>query len=120
MGLRDDDEQLFAERDLLDWAREAPRSPGSYDYAPTEEESAAYDYERRKWMERRPTSLDSYEEAHPSVGGYSGREVPSLPKPVNVIKKKKETDKAKAKGKKPVAKRTAARKLRAVGRKGRR
>ena len=60
MGLRDDDEQIFEDRALLDWARSAPKSPGSYDHAPTEEESAAHEYERRKWMEKKPTTKSEY------------------------------------------------------------
>ena len=58
MGLRDDDAQIFAERDLLDWAKEYPESPGSYDYRPTEEEVAAHEYAVRKWREKKPQNLN--------------------------------------------------------------
>ena len=54
MGLRDDDAQIYADRDLLDWARQAPDRPGSYDQAPTEEESAAYNHAIRKHMDNKP------------------------------------------------------------------
>ena len=54
MGLCDFDDQIYRERDLLDWAREAPERPGSYDQAPTEEEQAAYEHSARKHMERKP------------------------------------------------------------------
>jgi len=54
MGLRDDDAQIFADRDLLDWARQCPESPGSYDQRATEEEVAAHEYAVRKWREKRP------------------------------------------------------------------
>jgi hypothetical protein len=60
MGLRDDDEQIFEDRALLDWARSAPDSPGDYDHAPSEEEAAAYDYDRRKWMEQKPPVRSKY------------------------------------------------------------
>ena len=69
MGLRDDDQSIFEERALLDWAREAPRSPGSYDYAPSEEESAAYEYEQRKWMEKKPAVSDGYGDRFSNSGG---------------------------------------------------
>jgi hypothetical protein len=54
MGLRDDDEQIFRDRALLDWAREAPR-PRDYDAGPmSEEESAAREHATRKWLEKKP------------------------------------------------------------------
>lgn len=60
MGLRDDDEQIFEDRALLDWARSAPEAPGSYDYPASEEEKAAYEYDRRKWMEEKPPTKSRY------------------------------------------------------------
>jgi hypothetical protein len=54
MGLRDDDEQIFRDRAMQDWANEYPEPPGDYDHAPTEEESAAHDHAVKKWAERRP------------------------------------------------------------------
>ena len=73
MGLRDDDAQIFADRDLLDWARSAPQAPGDYDHAASEEAQAAYEYERRKWMEEKPRTYSGYDGDVPhAIGGYSG------------------------------------------------
>ncbi len=60
MGLRDDDPSIYEDRDLLDWAREAPESPGDYDHAPTEEEAAAHNHAVRKWRERKPRTRTRY------------------------------------------------------------
>lgn len=97
MGLRDDDAQIFAERDLLDWARSAPSQPGSYDHRASEEELAAYEYDQRKFMERRPYVPSGYDgdtfgSAHRVGGGIGGRFVPSPPKKAvakKAVKKRK-------------------------------
>lgn len=86
MGLRDDDAQIFADRDLLDWARSAPQSPGDYDHAASEEAQAAYDYDRRKWMEEKPRTYSGYDGDVPhGIGGYSGGS--STPTRINPVKK---------------------------------
>jgi hypothetical protein len=61
MAFSDDEQQIAEDRALLDWAREAPTSPGDYDHAPSEEEAAAHDYERRKWLERKPNVRSGYD-----------------------------------------------------------
>jgi hypothetical protein len=62
MGLRDDDPSIYEDRDLLDWAREAPQSPCGYDDGPmTEEESAAHEHAVRKWKERKPRTRPKYD-----------------------------------------------------------
>lgn len=65
MGLRDDDPQIYRDRDLLDWAKEYPESPGSYDTPASEEETAAHEYEVRKWRGRRPNSGSGYDDRAP-------------------------------------------------------
>jgi hypothetical protein len=56
-----EDEEIFADRALLDWAREAPRSP-AYDEELNEEQAAALEYERQKWMESRPNVPSGYDD----------------------------------------------------------
>jgi hypothetical protein len=100
MGLRDDDPSIYEDRDLLDWARQAPRSPGSYDYAPNEEESAAYEYEKRKWMERKPTVSDGYGDRFSNAGGGGvGGETFVAGSPAKTHKTKRKAPKTKPKGK---------------------
>lgn len=60
MGLCDFDDQIYAERDLLDWAKSRPSSPGSYEQAPTEEAQAAYDHELREWANKKPDTGNGY------------------------------------------------------------
>jgi hypothetical protein len=62
MGMANsDDEAAIAERDaLLRWADEAPEPPGSYDNAPTEEESAVHDHEVKKWLDRKPSKRSKH------------------------------------------------------------
>jgi hypothetical protein len=63
MGMSNsDDEGAIAEREaLLRWADEAPEHPGSYEQAPTEEESAAHNEVVRKWKERKPRRRPKYD-----------------------------------------------------------
>lgn len=99
MGLRDDDQQIFEDRALLDWARSAPQAPGSYDYPASEEAMAAYDYDRRKWMEQKPYVRSSYDDewATRSVGGYSGSSPQVKKKPAKKKPAKKTATKKRAK-----------------------
>jgi hypothetical protein len=61
MGLRDDDPSIYEDRELLEWAREAPE-PRGYDDGPmSEEESAAREYARRKHAERKPRRRSQYD-----------------------------------------------------------
>lgn len=62
MGLRDDDPSIYSDRNLLEWAKQAPTSSGDYDHAPSEEEAVALEYERRKWLERKPRNPSGYDE----------------------------------------------------------
>ena len=62
MGLRDDDAQIYADRDLLDWARQSPQSPGDYDHAASEEQQAAHEAAKKKWLDQKPNSTPVYDE----------------------------------------------------------
>lgn len=62
MGLRDDDAQIFAERDLLDWARSAPSNPSSYDYPANEYDQAVYQSNLADWAKNKPDTGSGYDE----------------------------------------------------------
>ena len=59
MGLSDFDDQIYAERDLLDWARQAPQRPG-YDDVLTEEQRIAYKRDVLDHAKQRPSTDNGY------------------------------------------------------------
>jgi len=55
-----EEERIYEDRALLDWARSAPENPGNYDTDLTEEQAAYYDYDLRKWREKKPNVKSNY------------------------------------------------------------
>ncbi|OGN02328.1 MAG: hypothetical protein A2651_01015 [Candidatus Yanofskybacteria bacterium RIFCSPHIGHO2_01_FULL_42_12] len=61
MASSDDEEQIFEDHELLEWARQTPKSPRSYDNPnPTEDELAFHEEEKRRWLEKKPKTRNPY------------------------------------------------------------
>ena len=57
-----EEERIYEDSALLEWARSAPEHPGNYDtgWRLTEDQAAYYDYDLRKWHEKKPNVKSNY------------------------------------------------------------
>lgn len=57
MSSSDDEQAIMEDYALLQWAREAPQQPGSYDYPVVSEmDQALYMENLKQWAHKKPTS----------------------------------------------------------------
>jgi hypothetical protein len=61
MSSSDDEGRIAEDHALLEWAKEAPEAPGSYDYPASEEESAAHEHAVKEWHKRKPGRRPKYD-----------------------------------------------------------
>ncbi len=60
MSNTDDEGKIAEERELLEWAKNAP-NPGSSEREMTEEERIAYKRELEEWRNKRPNTRNPYD-----------------------------------------------------------